>query len=137
MYTYIHYLHNIHTFHTCIHTYILICGVGFKPVISMFELWRWTYMTFISDFLVVVIIQFKDYVNCSRGAQILGAWSPQVEHVQVHLISVGLQYETCFMSCFWHPEFWGGVFVFEKSVLAWYVVYLFGLHPLPSLKYKF
>jgi len=89
------------------------------------------------DFLVVVIIQFKDYVICSRGAQILNAWSPQVDHIQDHLISVGLQYGTCIMSCFWHPEFWGGVFVFEKSVLACFIVYLFGWHPLPSLKYKF
>jgi hypothetical protein len=84
------------------------------------------------DFPVVAIIRFKDNVICSRGAQILNAWSPED-----HLMSVGFQYGTCVMSCFWHPEFWGGVYVFEKSVLAYFIVYLFGLHPLPSLKYKF
>jgi len=47
--------------------------------------------------------------------QILGTRSQwQLNCVQWHVIFVGPQYGTCFMSPFWCLEFWGGLYIFTQ-----------------------
>jgi hypothetical protein len=42
--------------------------------------------------------------------------------VQWRLVSVGLQYQTCYTSPCWHIEFWGGSHIFYKFVHTCYEV---------------
>ena len=56
------------------------------------------------------------YIPTNRGAQITGAMSWRPNFVPWHLIIVGTQYRTCFVSPSWRLQFGCGFYVFRKSV---------------------
>ena len=61
------------------------------------------------------------FMNMKRGIQITGARSPrQLNFVWQHVMFVGPQYETCFMSPIWNTEFLDGFCSFKKSVYTSY-----------------
>jgi hypothetical protein len=62
-------------------------------------------------------------VMINRGVYISGArqlW--RLNFVWWLLVFVGSQYETCLMSHFWGPEFWGNDWIFRKLVHSSYVI---------------
>ena len=60
-------------------------------------------------------------MNIKRGTQNTGARSPrQLNFVWQHLMFVGPQYATCFMSLIWNTEFLDGSCSFKKSVYTSY-----------------
>jgi hypothetical protein len=60
----------------------------------------------VDDVMWVYSTERQTQDRYTRGAQIPDTRSPwQLNFVQWHLVSVGSQYVTCFMSQFWHLEF--------------------------------
>lgn len=75
----------------------------------------------LSPFSYLCYCTFSHLLSIYQGCKTLSTrWCGWLNCVRWRLIFVSLQYRTCIMSPFWHPEFWGHSRIFGKFLYPWY-----------------